>query len=86
MKTKVNRRADPDRLELLDELDKLEDSLKSLARQLEGKPGWVELDTCLTRLKRVRTLIESQDTSRIDWLQTTRIIVCLTDFIVRLWS
>jgi hypothetical protein len=86
MKTKVNSRADPDRLQLLDELDKLEDSLKSVARQLEGKPGWVELDTCLTRLKRLRTLMESQDTSRIDWLQTTRIIVCLTDFIVRLWS
>ena len=86
MITKVNSRADPDRLKLLNELDKLETDLKSVAQRLKGKPGWVELNACLTRLRSMRTLVESEHEDNFDWIQTTKLVVCLIEFIVRLWQ
>ena len=83
---KVNSCADPDCLKLLDELGKLETSLKSVVRQLKGKPGWVELDACVTKLRSMRTLVESEHQANIDWLQATEIAVCLVELIVRWWQ
>ena len=86
MITKVVSRADPDRLKLLNELDKLEADLKSVAQQLKGKPGWVELNACVTRLRSMRTLVESELGDNFDWIQATELVVCLIEFIVRLWQ
>ena len=60
MTAKINTRADPDRLKLLNELNKLEADLKSIAQQLKGKPGGVELNACLTRLRSMMTFVESE--------------------------
>ena len=86
MTAKINTRADPDRLKLLNELNKLEADLKSIAQQLKGKPGWVELNACLTRLRSMRTFVESEYGDSFDWIRATKLVVCLVEFVVRLWQ
>ena len=86
MFSEVKSRADPDRLKLLDELDKLDAGLKGVAQRLKGKPGWMELDACLTRLRFMRTLIESEHGDNFDWIRATKLVMCLVEFVVRLWQ
>lgn len=80
-------KSDPAMLTVLDELDYLVERLKEILSSLkpESKSS-VDLNHILERTERLRTQVACMSYKDVDWVGTIQAIVCIAQYLTRLWE